>query len=154
MIFFVAIAVLIIGGSAAASWWWVTTRLSLTEAAAVYDIEEAADFAAGRLPDEVDARLDRDQLTYVLGLHLAFLRRAGMATYGGVDEIAMTAAVTGETVIAHEDEAVDFVLRRLREVGDDTEPVDVVVIVEMSYRYMESIGAFGPSVVLDSSEEE
>ena len=115
MIFFIAVAVVIIVGSAAGSWWWVTTRLSVTEGAAVYDIEEAADFAAGKLPDEVNQRLNRDQLTYLLDLHLAFFRRAGMATYGGVDEIAMTAAVTGETVVAHEDEAVDFVLQHLHD---------------------------------------
>ena len=114
MIFFIAAAVVIIVGSAVMSWWWVTTRLSVTEAAAVYDIEEAADFVAVRLPDEVNQRLDRDQVTYLLGLHLAFLRRSGMATYGGVDEVAMTAASQGETVIAHEDEAVDFVVQRLR----------------------------------------
>lgn len=151
---FIALAVVIIVGCAAVSWWWVTTRLSVTEGVAVYDIEEAADFAARRLPDEVNARLDREQLTYMLGLHLAFLRRAGMATYGGVDDIAMTAATTGDTVVAHEDEAVDFVLRRLDEVGDETAPVDVVVVLELSNQYLESIGALGPSVVLDSSEEE
>ena len=54
MIFFIAVAVVIIVGSAAGSWWWVTTRLSVTEGAAVYDIEEAADYAAGKLPDEVN----------------------------------------------------------------------------------------------------
>ncbi len=148
MIFFIAIAVVIIVGCAAGSWWWVTTRLSVTEAAAVYDIEEAADFAAARLPDAVNARLDRDQLTYLLGLHLAFLRRAGMATYGGVDEIAMTAASTGETVVAHEDEAVDFVLEQLAAIGDETMPVDVVVVLELSNQYLASIGALGPSVAL------
>ncbi len=152
--FFIALAVVIIVGCAATSWWWVTTRLSVTEAAAVYDIEAAADFAAGRLPYKVNARLDRDQLNYLLGLHLAFLRRAGMATYGGVDDIAMMAAAKGETVVAHEDEAVDFVLQRLTDVGDDTAPVDVVVVLELSNQYLASIGALGPSVVLDSSEEE
>ena len=148
MIWFVIIAVIVIGGSAAVSWWWVTTRLSHTEAVAVYDIEEAADFAAGRLPDAVNERLDRDQLRYLLGLHLAFFRQAGLATYGGVDEVAMDAAAKNETTIAHEDEAVDFVLKRLAEVGDETEPVDVVVVVELSNNYLHSIGALGPSVEL------
>lgn len=152
MVFFIAIAVLIIVGCAAGSWWWVTTRLSVTEAAAVYDIEEAADFAAARLPDEVNARLDRDQLMYLLGLHLSFFRRAGMATYGGVDEIAMTAAATGETVVAHEDEAVDFVLRHLAEIDDPSLPVDVVVVLELSNQYLASIGALGPSVDLGDDE--
>ena len=152
MVFFVVVAVLVIVGSAAGSWWWTTTRLAQTEAAAVYDKEEAADFAAQHLPDAVNARLDRDQLTYLLGLHLSFLRRAGMATYGGVDQVAMEASNTGDTVVAHEDEAVDYVLRRLAEAGDDTKPVDVVVVIELSNRYLAEIGALGPSVALDPGD--
>jgi hypothetical protein len=152
VVFFVALAVVIIGGCAALSWWWVTTRLSETEAAAVYDIEEAADFAAVRLPDEVNQRLDRSQLIYLLGLHIAFFRQSGMATYGGVDEVAMQAAAVGDTTVAHEDEAVDFVLARLRERGDETLPLDVVVVVELSNQYLAAIGALGPSVALEPDE--
>ena len=151
MVLFIAAAVLVIGGTAAASWWWATTRLSEAEATAVYDIEEAADFAAQRLPDEVNGRLDRPQLTYLLELHLAFLRRSGMATFGGVDDVAMWAANRGDTVIAHEDEAVDFVLDRLNRVGDETLAVDVVVVVDLSNQYLKAIGAFGPSVELGDS---
>ena len=130
----------------------MTTRLGETEAAAVYDVEEAADFAAHRLPDEVNARLDREQLILLLELHIAFLRRSGMATYGGVDALAMEAANTGETVVAHEDEAVDFVLRELVRREDPTKAVDVVVVLELSNQYLASIGAFGPSVQLDGGE--
>ena len=154
MVFFVAITVLVIGGCAAASWWWVTTRMSSAEATAVYDIEEATDFCATRLPDEVNQRLNREHLQLLLKLHLAFLRRAGMATYGGVDEVAMEAGTTGETVVAHEDEAVDYVVQRARAVGDETPVVDVVVVVDLSNRYLESIGAFGPSVQLHDEDDD
>lgn len=153
MIFFVVLTVLIIGGCAAASWWWVTSRLSVVESMAVYDIEEASDYCADRLPDEVNARLDRDQLQWLLGLHLAFLRRAGMATYGGVDEVAMEAAATGDTVVAHEDEAVDFVLRQVAAFNDPTPAVDVVVVVDLSNQYLASIGAFGPSVEIETEDD-
>ena len=148
MLPFVALTVVIIAAVAAFSWWWSTTRLSRVESTAVYDIEEAADFVAANVPTAVNERLDRDQVSYLLGLHLAFLRRAGMATFGGVDEVAMEAASTGETVVAHEDEAVDYVLRRLAEVGDTTETVDVVVVLDLSNRYLAAIGALGPSVEL------
>jgi hypothetical protein len=154
MILFVALTVVIIGGVAAVSWWWVTTRLSHVESTAVYDIEEAADFVAARLPTEVNDRLDRDVVTYLLGLHLAFLRRAGLATYGGVDEIAMEAAASGDTVVAHEDEAVDYVLRRLAESGDETQLVDVIVVMDLSNRYLAAIGALGPSVELGSEQKD
>jgi len=150
---FIAVAVLIIVGCAAGSWWWVTARLSVTEAAAVYDVEDAADFAATRLPDAVNERLDREHLIYLLELHLLYFRSSGMATYGGVDEVAMDAATTGETVVAHEDEVVDFVLHQLLESGYTTEPVDVVVVLELSNQYLASIGALGPSVALESEKK-
>ena len=153
MVIFIILTVLIIGGCAAAAWWWATSRLAATESAAIYDIEEAADFCATRLPDEVNARLDRDQLQKILFLHLELLRSAGMATYGGVDEIAMEASASGETVVAHEDEAVDYVVERLGELGDPTPVVDVVVILDLSNQYLASIGAFGPSVELELEDD-
>ncbi|MEM7092853.1 MAG: hypothetical protein AAF567_07615 [Actinomycetota bacterium] len=153
MAFFIVLTVLIIGGCAAASWWWATSRLAATESSAVYDIEEAADFCATRLPDEVNARLDRNQLQWLLGLHLAYLRRAGIATYGGVDDVAMDAAGSDETVVAHEDEAVDFVLQQVEASADDTPVVDVVVVVDLSNQYLASIGAFGPSVQLEWEDD-
>jgi len=148
VIWFVAVAVVIVGGAAAACWWWTTTRLSRSEATAIYDIEEASDFAAARLPNEVNARLDRGLLQEILALHLEFFRQAGMATYGGVDEIAMEAAAKGETVVAHEDEAIDWIVDRLAERGTTAELVDVVVVVDLSNQYLASIGALGPSVTL------
>ena len=153
MVFFIVLTLLIIGGCAAASWWWATSRLSATESSAIYDVEEAADFCATRLPDEVNARLNRDRLQRMLLLHLELLRSAGMATYGGVDEIAMEAAASGETVVAHEDEAVDYVFRRLEETGDPVPVVDVVVVVDLSNQYLASIGALGPSIELELEDD-
>ena len=153
MAVFIVLTVLIIGGCAAASWWWATSRLSATESSAIYDVEEAADFCATRLPDEVNARLNRDRLQRMLLLHLELLRSAGMATYGGVAEIAMEAAASGETVVAHEDEAVDYVFRRLEETGDPVPVVDVVVVVDLSNQYLASIGALGPSIELELEDD-
>ncbi len=153
MVFFIVLTLLIIGGCAAASWWWATSRLSATESSAIYDLEEASDFCATRLPNEVNARLNRDRLQRMLLLHLELLRSAGMATYGGVDEIAMEAAASGETVVAHEDEAVDYVFRRLEETGDPVPVVDVVVVVDLSNQYLASIGALGPSIELELEDD-
>ena len=152
MVFFIVLTLLIIGGCAAASWWWATSRLSATESSAIYDLEEASDFCAARLPDEVNARLNRDRLQRMLLFHLELLRTAGMATYGGVDEIAMEAN-SGETVVAHEDEAVDYVFTRLEESGDPVPAVDVVVVVDLSNQYLASIGALGPSVELELEDD-
>ncbi len=152
VLFFIAIAVVFIVGCASGSWWWVTSWLSVTEGAAVYDIEDAADFAATRLPDEANERLDREQLIYLLGLHLAFFRQAGMATFGGVDKVAMAAASTGETVVAHEDDAVDFVMSHLVEIDDPSLSLDIVVVLDLSNQYLASIGALGQSVTLAADD--
>ena len=152
MAFFIVLTVLIIGGCGAASWWWATSRLSATESSAVYDLEEASDFCATRLPNEVNARLNRDRLQRMLLLHLELLRTAGMATYGGVDELA-SEATSGETVVAHEDEAVDYVFTRLEETGDPVPIVDVVVVVDLSNQYLASIGALGPSIELEVEDD-
>jgi len=146
---FILLAIVIIGAVAATSWWLVTTRLAEQERTAVYDIEEAADFVAQGLPTAVNTRLDRDKVQRILGLHLLFMRSIGLATYGGVDDLAMDAASAGETVVADEDEAVDFVYRQLDRLGDPTEMVDVVVVIDMSNRYLREIGALGPSIHLD-----
>ncbi len=151
MALYITLAAFIVAACAGTCWWWVTTHLSATERTAVYDIEEAADFVASQLPDEVNQRLDRDQVVWILGLHLAFLRRAGMATYGGVDEVAMQAAQGDATVIADEDESLDWVLARMHAAGDQTDPVDVTVVLDLSNSYLDRIGALGPSVQLGNT---
>ena len=148
MALFIALAVVIVGACAGSAWWWTTAKLSSAERTAVYDIEQAADFVALRLPSAVDARLSRDAVLGLLGLHLAFLRRVGMATYGGVDEIAMQAGSGGDVVVAGEDEAVDFVVHNQAAVDLDCETVDIVVVLELSHQYLDAIGAFGPSTAL------
>lgn len=154
MLVFIVLTALIIGGCAGAAWWWASSRLARTESAAIYDLEDAADFCVGRLPDEVNARLDRGQLQWLLSLHLAFMRQHGLATYGGVDEVAMQAAVSGETVVAGEDMAVDYVLARAREQGDETPVIDVVVVVDLSNQYLASVGALGPGIALDTLDQQ
>lgn len=121
----------------------LSATLATTESTAVYDLQEATDWVADRLPTALASRLSHDDVKAVLLWHLSFLRTQGFATFGRVDEVAMEAAFGGDDVVAHEDEAVDAVLAMAAESEREIEPVDVVVIVERGTEYLEAIGALG-----------
>lgn len=147
MLFFIGAAIAVVG-IAVFALWWVTTRLATTEAAAVYDISEATEHVADRLPDALQAKLSHGDVEAILYWHLAYLRGQGMATFGETDLEAQEAAVGGETVVAAEEAVVDAIMADARESGRDIDEVDVVVVVDLSNDYLRLIGAFGPSTEL------
>lgn len=128
--------------------WWVTKRLATTEAAAVYDISEATDYVADRLPTALQNKLSHEDVESLLYWHLGYMRVHGMATFGETDLEAQEAAVGGDEVIAHEDVVVDAVMTEAARSGRDLDEVDVVVVLELSNEYLAAIGALGPSIEL------
>lgn len=142
MIWFIAAGALILV-IAVAAMRWVNRELSHTAASAVYDLGEATDWIAERLPEAVAAKLSFDDVKAVLLWHLAFLRSQGMATFGGVDLEAQSAAVGGKDVVAHEDQAVDAVVASAAASERDIDEVDVVVVLELNNDYLHAIGALG-----------
>ena len=142
-----AVAVVLI---AAGSLVWVSRRLASTERSAVYDIVEATDFVADRLPTALQAKLSHDDVEMLLLWHLEYMRANGHATFGWSDTEAREASVGGEQVVAHENEVVDHVLVRAAESGRDLDEVDVVVVLEHSNDYLDAIGAFGPRRELET----
>ena len=64
----------------------VSSRLAHTRARAVYDLFEAVDFVAERLPDALSAKLSYDDVQEIVLLwRLDHLRLRGSATYGRAD---------------------------------------------------------------------
>jgi hypothetical protein len=125
----------------------VTIGLADTDSVSVFDIEEAADFVAERLPEQVDEDLDRPTVVAMIDWQLEYLRSRGLATFGGVDELAAEAPAAGSgPVVADEDEVVDAVLESAREVGLQLNPLDVVVVLDLTTQYLVAIGAVGPTV--------
>lgn len=133
----------------ALSWRMVSRSLSHTEKTAIYDIEEAADFVADGLPAAINDQLVREQVIAILNMHLAHLRSLGMATFGGVDEVAMQAAEAGnkdkQSRVTHEDDAVDDVLAAAKSLDMGIPDVHLISVVDLSNQYLASIGALGPS---------
>lgn len=116
----------------------VVGRLEAERSPAVYDLPDAVDWIADRLPDEVTARLSYDDVTRILGWHLEWLSSAGVASRHG-QELAGD-DVGSEGAIAHEEAAVDAVVARaLAEDGPDA--LDVVCVLDLQLRYLAALGA-------------
>lgn len=124
-----------------------TIGLANTDSVAVFDIEEAADFVAERLPTEIDERLDRPTVVAIIGWQLDYLRGSGLASYGWVDDLAAEAPAAGRgPVVADEDDLVDAVLSKAQAAGVQLDALDAVVVLDLTSQYLEAIGAVGPAV--------
>lgn len=116
-------------------------RLDAVAPRAVYEIEQAAAFVAGVLPESTQARLTMDELEQMLVLHLNWLHARGLLPHGVVDrrqDIDEPVVITEETLIG-------FLLGEAERAGiallDD---VDVVNVTDAHLAYFEAIGAVGP----------
>ena len=144
---FVAIAAVLTVAIAVFAVNRVTGRLAATAARSVYDIEEATEHIADRLPDKLAGKLSYEDVQAVLHWHLEYLRERGLATFGRVDltaERARRRADDDDTgAVVDEDETVDYVLARAMDSGRDIDAVDVVVVLHLEASYLRAIGAVG-----------
>ena len=128
----------------------VTTQLSAQPATSVYDLYEARDFVADRLPDQLTAKLSSSDVEQILRWRLNHLREQGLATLGRVDEDAELAAKAatrrGRDIVEEDTEVIDAVLARALDSDLDIDEVDVVVVLDLEVDYLRAIGAIGPEV--------
>ncbi len=122
----------------------VSSRLAHTRARAVYDLFEAVDFVADRLPDELSAKLSYEDVQDILLWRLDHLRLQGSATYGRGDVTAVEAEGRNEEVVTRDDDSVDYVLAMASESERDVDALDVVVVLDLESQYLKTIGALGP----------
>ena len=114
-------------------------RLERERAPAVYDLPDAVQWIADRLPDEVTARVSYDDVGQVLAWHLDWFASEGVASRHG-EELAGEGIGDEEPVFAEEQRAVDAIVARSMAVAGP-DPVDVVCILDLQMRYLELIGA-------------
>ena len=126
---------------AAATVGSVTGRLARSPRRSVYDLDEAVEFVAARLPGDLTAELSFDDVRAVLGFHCDYLADKGLASARTADEIG-----TG-LVVVPDDEPVAFVIGRLEAAGIDVADDAVATVLEVEQGYYEAIGAIGPQVV-------
>ena len=128
------IAALVIGREA--------RRLDSVAPRAVYDLDQAIEFVADRLPAETQSRLTFDELRVLLKLHMRWIHEKGLQP---ADVIDRPQDIT-DVIVLGEETLTAYLLGKAEEsrieVLDD---VDVVHVVRAHLAYFESIGAVGPS---------
>ena len=103
-----------------------TSRLATSARPAVFDLSEAVEFIADRLPPDVQGRLSHDDVRWVLLTDAELLE--AVADEGEVDP----------------DEAVARILATADGSGRELEDADVVAVLDGRTAYLEAIGAIGP----------
>ena len=139
-------------------WWWillsvvgvfviaavsvgvVSGSLARRPRRSVYDLDEAVDFVADRLPDELTATVSFEDVRSVLLFHCDYLAAKGVASERTADDIGTA------LVVVPDDEPTAYVLGRVGEAGLTLSDDDVVAILDAELAYYEAIGAIGPQL--------
>lgn len=121
-------------------------RLDAIAPRAVYQLDEAVDFVADRLPDESQARLTPAEVETLLVAHLRWLHEQGLQP----DRVVDARQSIDESLIITEDALVAYLLGAAEESGVELlDDVDAVNVVDAHLAYFEAIGAVGPPAPLD-----
>ncbi len=113
-------------------------RLAAEPPKAMFDLDEAVDWVADRVPYDVAAELSHDDVRDIFRWHLQYFRSRGVTTNGdGPDGPAGPVVVGGA-------DTVDFVLGQARRAGRDLDPGQVRTVLDVQMSYLQSIGAVGP----------
>lgn len=109
-----------------------TARLAAAPRPAVFDMAEAVEFIADRLPPGVQARLSHDDVRWVL--------------MADADLLEEDPAEDPAPQIVDEDTAVARILALADTSGRDLADGDVVAVLDGRMAYLGAIGAIGPEV--------
>jgi hypothetical protein len=121
-------------------------RLDAVAPRAVYQLDEAVDFVADRLPPASQARLTPAEVEALLVAHVRWLHEHGLQPDRAVD----TRQSITDQVVVSEDALVAHLLGVAEEAGVELlDDVDAVNVVDAHLQYFEAIGAVGPQAPLD-----
>jgi hypothetical protein len=130
-----AVAVFVI---AAVSIGVVSGSLAQRPRRSVYDLDEAVDFVADRLPEDLTAVVSYDDVRSVLLFHCDYLAAKGVASDRTADDIGTS------LVLVPDDEPTAWVLGKVGEAELELSDDQVVAILDTETLYYEAIGAIGP----------
>jgi hypothetical protein len=116
-----------------------TASLSAQPKQAIFDVDEAVDFVADRLPLEVSARISYDDVRALVRFHLEHLAATGAPS-------ERWNAGRSRLVIVDDEEGAEVLMRRAIDTGLDLTPDDVAAVLAAELAYFEAIGAVGPPV--------
>ena len=145
-ILFAVVAALLVFAIAAGTIGREAHRLDAVAPRAVYQLDEAVDFVADRLPAESQARLTPAEVDELLRAHLRWLHEFGLQPDKPVD----ARQDISDQVVITEDNLVAYLLAEAERVGVELlDDVDAVNVVDAHLAYFEAIGAVGPQAPLD-----
>ena len=145
-IVFAVVAALLVFAIAAGPIGREAHRLDAVAPRAVYELDEAVDFVADRLPAESQARLTPEEVEALLRAHLRWMHEQGLQPDRAVD----ARQEIDETLVLSEDALVAYLLAEADRVGVELlDDVDAVNVVDAHLGYFEAIGAVGPQAPLD-----
>jgi hypothetical protein len=122
-------------------------RLDAVAPRAVYNLDEAVDFVADRLPPESQARLTPPEVESLLIAHLQWLHEQGLQPDKAVDR---RQDITDREVVISDDALVAYLLGAADEAGVELlDDVDAVNVVDAHLAYLDAIGAVGPQAPFD-----
>src|SRR5215216_3468918 len=121
-------------------------RLDAVAPRVIYNLDEAVDFVADRVPEETQARLTPEELERLLIFHLRWLHAKGLQPADVVDR---RQDIETPTVI-DEDTVVGYLLGEAEREGVELlDDVDAVAVVDAHLAYFDAIGAVGPQAAGD-----
>jgi hypothetical protein len=135
LIVFGVVAVVLIVAIALVAVGAAVGRLETEPARSVFEHNEALEFVAQALPDELTAQLSYDDVQRILRLHLDYLHSQGVSRSGGDLDRAEGFKVLGPEA------AVDDVLRRASLVDFFPRREAVSEVIAAQLAYFEAIGA-------------
>lgn len=143
---FAAVAAVVVFAIAAGTIGREARRLDSIAPRAVYELDEAVDFVADRLPPESQSRLTPSEVETLLVAHVRWMHEHGLQPDRAVD----ARQSDGDEVVVSEDALVAHLLV----VADESDvelldDVDAVNVVDAHLSYFEAIGAVGPQAPLD-----
>ncbi len=117
-------------------------RLDAVAPRAVYDLDQAIEFVADRLPADTQARLTFEELRTLLKLHMRWLHDKGLQPADVIDR----PQDIEEVIVLGEETLTAYLLGKAEEARIEVlDDVDVVHVVRAHLAYFDSIGAVGPS---------
>lgn len=141
-VFFVVIAALVVVVIGLVAVGAVTGRLAGQSRRSVFDLAEAVQYIATRLPGDATAVLSYDEVADIVGWHLDYLETKGVA---GRSDQELDEPPSGP-IITDDDEGVAYVIGRANDAGIELDDVHVFQVLEAEQHYLRAIGAIGGEV--------
>jgi hypothetical protein len=143
---FAIVAVVLVFAIAAGTIGREAHRLDAIAPRAVYQLDEAVDFVADRLPPDSQARLTPSEVETLLIAHVRWLHEQGLQP----DQVVDARQEIDDEVVIRDDALVAHLLAAAEEGGVELlDDVDAVNVVDAHLAYFEAIGAVGPQAPLD-----